>query len=219
MAILLGTMMLVIVDIVYGDRHSARRAMSGDARQRMIESAVVMLATRGLQGTSFTEVLEHSGAPRGSVYHHFPGGKTELVAAAIAHASERALAVLEKKAGTSAREVTAAFLQMWRNVLTASKLEAGCSVLAVAVAADTPELRESAAAIFRAWRARLTELLHRGGMDRSRARRFAATLISASEGAVAVSRAEKDLEPFELTAAMLLEEAAARPRRTKRDRD
>jgi TetR/AcrR family transcriptional regulator, lmrAB and yxaGH operons repressor len=180
--------------------------MSGDARRRMIESAVVMLATRGLQGTSFTEVLEHSGAPRGSVYHHFPGGKAELVAAAIAHASERALAFVEKKAGASALEVTAAFLEMWRRVLTASKLEAGCSVLAVAVAADTPALRESAAAVFRAWRARLGDLLQRGGLSEGHAKRFAATLISASEGAVAMSRAEKDLEAFELTAALLLEE-------------
>jgi AcrR family transcriptional regulator len=177
-----------------------------DAKQRMIESAVVMLATRGLQGTSFTEVLEHSGAPRGSVYHHFPGGKAELVAAAIAHASERALAVVEKRAGASARELTAAFLQMWRSILTVSKLEAGCSVLAVAVAADTPELRESAANVFRAWRAHLADRLHRGGLSQADAKRFAATLISASEGAVAVSRAEKNLEAFELTAAQLLDE-------------
>src|SRR6476620_8443879 len=105
--------------------------MSSDVRQRMIDSAIVMLATRGLQGTSFSELLEHSGAPRGSVYHHFPGGKTELVAAAVAHASARALAIIETKAGAPAREVTATFLQIWRNILTASKLEAGCSVLAV----------------------------------------------------------------------------------------
>jgi AcrR family transcriptional regulator len=202
-------MMIVIVK-----RHE-ERTMNGDARARMIESAVVMLATRGLQGTSFSEVLEHSGAPRGSVYHHFPGGKAELVTAAIAHASERALAVLEKKAGAPAREVTEAFLQMWRRILTGSKLEAGCAVLAVAVAADTPALRESAAAIFRSWRARLAELLFRGGMSQDRAERLAATLISACEGAVAVSRAEKDLQAFELTAAMLLEQVE-RPERPPR---
>jgi TetR/AcrR family transcriptional regulator, lmrAB and yxaGH operons repressor len=180
--------------------------MGSDVRQRMIDSAIVMLATRGLQGASFSELLEHSGAPRGSVYHHFPGGKAELVGAAIEHASARALTVVEKEAGAPARKVTATFLQVWRNVLTASKLEAGCSVLAVAVAAETPALRERAGTVFRAWRIRLAELLHRGGLTPARASRFAATLISASEGAVAVSRAEKSLEPFELTAAMLLEE-------------
>jgi AcrR family transcriptional regulator len=151
-------------------------------------------------------VLEHSGAPRGSVYHHFPGGKNELVAAAMAYASDRALAVVNRKAGAPAREVTAAFLQMWRDVLTRSNLQAGCSVLAVAVAADTPELRDAAAEVFRAWRKHLASLLQQGGLGKGPARRFAATLIAASEGAVALSRAEKSLEPFELTAAMLLEQ-------------
>ena len=35
----------------------------------------------GLAGTSFTEVLADSGAARGAIYHHFPGGKSELVEA------------------------------------------------------------------------------------------------------------------------------------------
>jgi TetR/AcrR family transcriptional repressor of lmrAB and yxaGH operons len=190
--------------------------MGTDAKTRMIESAMAMLATRGLQGTSFSEVLEHSGAPRGSLYHHFPGGKSELVAAAVALASDRALAFIERSAGASAREVTAVFLQMWRGLLTSSHLEAGCSVLAVAVAADTAELRESAARVFREWRARLAALLRQGGLRASDAKRFAATLIAASEGAVAVSRAEKSLEPFDLTAAMLIEQVerlASRPKR------
>src|SRR6476469_4543337 len=55
-----------------------------DARRKMIESAVTLLAVRGLQRTSFSDVLERSGAPRGSIYHHFPAGKDQLVDAAIA---------------------------------------------------------------------------------------------------------------------------------------
>jgi TetR/AcrR family transcriptional repressor of lmrAB and yxaGH operons len=190
--------------------------MGTDAKTRMIESAMAMLATRGLQGASFSEVIEHSGAPRGSLYHHFPGGKSELVAAAIALASERALAFVERSAGASAIEVTMVFLQMWRGVLTRSHFEAGCSVLAVAVAADTPELRERAARIFREWRARLAALLRQGGLHTSDAKRFAATLIAASEGAVALSRAEKSLEPFDLTAAMLIDQVEHLARRPKR---
>lgn len=172
----------------------------------MVQSAMVMLATKGLQGTSFSEVLEHSGAPRGSVYHHFPGGKTQLVAAAMDYASQRAMRVLERKTGATAREVTALFLQMWRDVLTRSKLGAGCSVLAVAVAADTPELRQGAAGVFRDWRRSLARMLERGGLGKREAKGFAATLVAASEGAVAIARAEKSLEPFELTAAQLLEQ-------------
>ena len=56
--------------------------MAGDVRQRMVLSALYLFAERGVQGTSIADVLERSGAPRGSVYHHFPGGKDEIVSAA-----------------------------------------------------------------------------------------------------------------------------------------
>ncbi|MFT3708866.1 MAG: TetR/AcrR family transcriptional regulator [Archangium sp.] len=191
----------------YDARHS-QPAMTDDPRQSMIRSAMILLATRGLQGASFSEVLAHSKAPRGSVYHHFPGGKDQLVAEALQYASERALHAIEN-GPEGAKAVTDAFLQLWREVLTRSKFEAGCSVLAVAVAADTPELRERAAEIFRTWRERLAAALARGGLTPAESKRFAATLIAACEGAVALSRAEKSLEPFELVATQLRAQLAS----------
>ena len=61
--------------------------MRSEARRKMIESATTLLAMRGVQGTAFSDVLERSGAPRGSIYHHFPRGKDQLVEAAIELAS------------------------------------------------------------------------------------------------------------------------------------
>ena len=52
--------------------------MRSNARRKMIESAATLLAMRGVQGTAFSDVLERSGAPRGSIYHHFPSGKDQL---------------------------------------------------------------------------------------------------------------------------------------------
>ena len=178
--------------------------MPSDARRKMIESAVTLLATRGLQGTSFSDVLERSGAPRGSIYHHFPEGKDELVDAAIALAGERALRVLDAVSGSPPKDVTRFFLDVWREVLVRSDLRAGCAVLAVTVGTDSPDLLEHAAAIFRAWRGRLAESYERGGMDVDAAVRLATTVVAASEGAVVVSRAERSLEPFELVAEQLL---------------
>jgi len=43
----------------------------------MVAGAARLLAEKGMEGTSFAEVLAATGAPRGSTYHHFPGGKTE----------------------------------------------------------------------------------------------------------------------------------------------
>ena len=58
-------------------------AVPSDTRRKMIEGAVTLLAMRGLEGTAFSDVLERSGAPRGSIYHHFPGGKAQLGVEAV----------------------------------------------------------------------------------------------------------------------------------------
>lgn len=178
--------------------------MAGEARRRMIESAVTLLAKRGLQATALSDVIEHSGAPRGSIYHHFPGGKDELVDAAIDLAGDRALRVLDAVDGRPPSEVTGYFLDLWRAVLVRSRLTAGCAVLAVTVATDSPELLDHAAAIFRAWRGRLAELYASGGLPADSAARLATTIVAATEGAVVVSRAEQSLEPFEQVARALL---------------
>ncbi len=63
--------------------------MVSDAKSRMIEGAARLLAEKGLQETSFSEVLALTGAPRGSIYHHFPDGKASLVAQARPSTSPR----------------------------------------------------------------------------------------------------------------------------------
>jgi AcrR family transcriptional regulator len=171
----------------------------------MIESAVTLLAMRGLQGTAFSDVLERSGAPRGSIYHHFPKGKDQLVDAAIELSGQRALRVLDAVEGASAREITTYFLGLWREVLVRSTFRAGCAVLAVTVATDSPDLLEHAAAIFRAWQGRLAHLYVAAGVGPRTASSFATTLVAASEGAVVLSRAEQSLEPFEQVAERLVE--------------
>jgi TetR/AcrR family transcriptional repressor of lmrAB and yxaGH operons len=184
-----------------------------NVRQRMIERTVVLLARNGLEGTSFSRVLEESGAPRGSLYHHFPGGKDELVLEAIALSGRQAMAVLDRLAGRPAAEVAAAFIALWRQVLTRSDFGAGCAVAAVTVAAQTPALRDRAGEIFRAWRLRLSELLAAGGVPAERAPVIAAALISACEGGVILARAERSLEPFEMVTGAQLQSIAEAARR------
>ena len=64
-------------------RKKQSRPVIGEVRDHMVQGAMTSLARRGLQATSFSEVLAATGAPRGSLYHHFPGGKHQLVAAAV----------------------------------------------------------------------------------------------------------------------------------------
>ena len=57
-------------------------------RERMVISAALLIRERGAHPTAIADVLEHSGAPRGSAYHYFPGGRTQLLCEAIDYAGE-----------------------------------------------------------------------------------------------------------------------------------
>jgi len=170
----------------------------------MVEGAVRLLATKGVEGTSFAEVLEATDSPRGSVYHHFPEGKPELLHAALDLASERGLAAMEATRGQPAAVVIERFLALWRGLLDFSRLTAGCAVVAITVAANDDDLLDHAGTIFRTWTELLTELCAAGGMDLKPARLLAVTVIAATEGAVALCRAERSMDPFEEVQTVLL---------------
>src|SRR5579863_17456 len=138
------------------------KPVTDDVKSRMIRETARALARKGLQRASFSEILAASGAPRGSLYHHFPGGKGELVLKAVAAAGDHALAGLARLDGRPASEIAAGFVDLWRQLLLASDFGAGCAVLAVTVAADSPEQKAAAAAVFAQWRARLADALARG---------------------------------------------------------
>jgi AcrR family transcriptional regulator len=70
-----------------------------NSRTSMISSAAALIGARGLSGTSFSDVLADSGAPRGSIYHHFPGGKKQLAGDVIAWTSEQILGYLRRARG------------------------------------------------------------------------------------------------------------------------
>ena len=179
--------------------------MAQGVRQQMVDTAAVLLAKHGLQATSFTEVLKASGAPRGSLYHHFPGGKDELVLAALEAAGVRAAAVLDGLSGQPADVVAGRFIALWRAVLARSDLTAGCSLLAVTVAADSEPLLDKAGEIFADWTTRIGELLRAGGVPVDRSRALATTLIAACEGGVVLARAARSMDPYEAVAAVQLE--------------
>src|SRR5437763_16765161 len=100
-------------------------------RQRMIVSAAVLMRERGVQATSFSEVLEHSGAPRGSVYHHFPEGKNQMIDSALDAAGATAIELLDRKAGAPAPEGATWVLHLWRKGTMPGQVDAGWCVAEV----------------------------------------------------------------------------------------
>jgi AcrR family transcriptional regulator len=165
----------------------------------MIVSAALLLREKGLTGTSFGDVIEHSGAPRGSIYHHFPEGKAQLVGEAVQYAGDYIADSIERApAGADPVDAVREFTAAWRTTLEASDFRAGCPVVAVAVEAhhDEPALAGAAAEAFARWQTAFQARLAASGIPRTRARRLAATTVAAIEGAVVICRAQHDIQPL-----------------------
>jgi AcrR family transcriptional regulator len=166
-------------------------------RERMITSAALLIRERGAQATAISDVLEHSGAPRGSAYHHFPGGRTQLLSESVDFAADHVAAQITGAA--TGFELLDAVVGRFREALLASDFRAGCPVVAVAVEADNGPVLERAGAAFTRWHDLIAARLVSDGLAEARARELTLFLTSAIEGAIVIARATRDVAPLDST--------------------
>jgi AcrR family transcriptional regulator len=165
----------------------------------MVRGAAQLLRERGYTGTGFREVIERTGAPRGSIYHHFPGGKAQLAGEAVDYVGGIARGVIEGSlvAGDPVAALRA-FVDLWRADFERSGGRAGCPIVAVAVESHdgSPELLDAADRAFRAWQDAFADSLVKAGIAQARAVRLSSLVVSAVEGAIVLSRAKRDPRPL-----------------------
>lgn len=179
--------------------------MASESRASMVRSAAALIGSRGLSATSFSDVLADSGAPRGSIYHHFPGGKKELAENAIGWTSAQILSYLRACPAETPTGVLGWFIDLWRQSVRASGGSAGCPVAGVAVdTGGADELIEAARVAFAEWAGVLAKQLAAAGVPYTRAWSIALTALAAMEGALILCRAERNGEPLERVAQELL---------------
>jgi TetR/AcrR family transcriptional repressor of lmrAB and yxaGH operons len=177
--------------------------MAGDTRERMIEAAVHALRRDGVEGMSFTEVLRESGAARGAIYHHFPGGKSQLVAEAAADNGSEVRALLAQLPADSPAAVVRGFLALIRPVVQESAGGSGCAVAAATMASsahDDSRLHEAAGGAISSWISELAGRFTAAGLAQAEAQELASTLITILEGAHILARATGAIDRFDETA-------------------
>ncbi|MCP9275052.1 TetR/AcrR family transcriptional regulator [Mycolicibacterium arenosum] len=165
-------------------------------RERMVISTALLIRERGAHSTAISDVLEHSGAPRGSAYHYFPGGRTQLLCEAVDYAAEFTANRIARAA--TSLEAVDVVVDGFRSQLLDSDYRAGCPVVAVAVEADNPAVIERAAAAFIRWTGLIVARLIADGVDAERAEELAMLLTTSVEGAIVVARSTRDVTPLDL---------------------
>jgi AcrR family transcriptional regulator len=187
-------------------------AQRSDSKSKMVTAARQLFRERGYHATALSDVWELSGTPRGSVYFHFPGGKSQLaVEVAEAYARDQRDRIKRAAEGAgSVTELVGAYVTVIRDNFIRSNYLAGCTaaplVLEAANESEEPAVA-GAAAIVAMIEGLATEFVILG-MSRASARELAEAVIAGIEGALVTGRAIRSSTPFDAVLAALKSRAA-----------
>jgi TetR/AcrR family transcriptional repressor of lmrAB and yxaGH operons len=181
-----------------GTRSDARKRES--SREAFLRATAELLRRQGYSATALNEIVARSGAPKGSLYFHFPGGKEELAVAAMARSGEQLrraiVAILDS--GESIGESLARLVDAMAAGLVGSAFQDGCPIATVTLeaASGSEAVRATADAVFASWLAALEQRLIAAGLTAAAAERRALLVLAAIEGALILSRARRDSAPL-----------------------
>ena len=169
-------------------------------RERIIAEAATLFNQHGFEGGSISELMKATGLEKGGIYRHF-SSKEELAAEAFDHAWREALAVrmLDLDEVPNTADQLKQFIANFVN--RRPSIPGGCPLLNAAIDTDdgNPVVRERARKALRGWREALVSIIRAGvkkkeinrGVD---ALKLANLIISSLEGALMISRLERDRE-------------------------
>jgi TetR/AcrR family transcriptional regulator, lmrAB and yxaGH operons repressor len=170
--------------------------MAKDTRTRMLETTARLLQHRGYYGTALSDILQASGAPRGSLYFHFPGGKDQLVVEATRLAVEETSVYLRETLASAPdpAEGVRAFFTAAAALLVESDYSFGCPVAPVILDAPDalPELQEICRQAFEEWVGLFRAAFVAAGIPADRAAALAVLVEAAMEGLLLIARAYRD---------------------------
>ena len=171
-----------------------------DSRSRMIRAAGELFRQHGYHATAFSDVVQASGAARGSIYFHFPGGKQELAREAIVLAGDEIEQMVAQAAADS--EGPGSFVRalggMVAGRLESSDYRSGCAIatMVLELAPQNEELSSDFEKVFERWRQALARHFETWGIAAGRATDLANLVMSVFEGALVVSRAARRIDSF-----------------------
>lgn len=184
-----------------------------DTRTRIREAAAVLFRRHGYSATGLKRIAAESGAPFGSIYHFFPGGKEQLAEDTIRTSGpqymQMVLALLDSV--PDPMESLANAFRVAADDLAATDYADACPIATVAleVASSNEALRVATADVFDEWIVGGTEWFARWVPDREVARSLAYSMIMILEGAFVLSRAARDPKPIHVAGRSMVELARA----------
>jgi AcrR family transcriptional regulator len=180
-----------------------------NTKTRIVEASAELFRRQGYNATGVKQIVTEAKAPFGSVYHHFPGGKEEIGAAAIRVSGARYEELIPLVFDPAPDLPTAVrwFFAGAAQHLLETDFEDACPVATVAleVSSISETMRRACAEVFDGWIAAGTARHADGGLDPAQARRLTVAMICALEGAFVLARASRTTEPLEIAGELVAE--------------
>ena len=172
--------------------------MATDTKDRFIDVSADLLRRQGYASTGVNQIVRTAKAPLGSLYHHFPGGKEELGAAAIRRSGALYELLIPAVFDSAPDLVTAVrlFFEGAAAHLEDSEYEDACPIATVAleVSSTSDLMREACADVFESWIAAGLPRFTAAGLDEATSRQLVIGMIAALEGAFVLARATQTIE-------------------------
>ena len=172
--------------------------MARTTREAILTAAAELMRVKGYAAVGMKDIVAASGAPIGSLYHHFPRGKVQIAGEALVNAG-RAYALLIPTLvdpHTDLGEAVESVFAQAAQDMAATGFANMCPVGSVAaeIADTVEELRVASAGVVAEWLASgEAYFAARGVAD---AHDLTATLISTLEGAFMLARTLRDTDPL-----------------------
>lgn len=174
-------------------------ANSGDTRERLLTAAQRLFRKRGYHATGLNDILEAAQAPKGSLYHHFPGGKEAIGVCVVEKISSGLLSLL---AQSRARSTEAVLRQAGAQMLIGmEKTNYELCTLFASFTAErktSPQLGLAVTLAYAELTAAIEVLLLRDGLTARSARDKALLVAALMEGGLLLSQAQSDSTAFKL---------------------
>lgn len=172
-----------------------RRMGDVTARDKLVTATIDLMRRNGVAGTAIAEIMSESGLARRSIYLNFSGGKSELISEATRASGSAFATVLEQLVLKD--DPVSEFTEMWVQLLAATDFDAGCPVVAAALArSGAPDAADEAGSVFATWHRIVTTQLMDDGAERELAGSLATTALAAIEGAVIMAQAQRVPDPL-----------------------
>lgn len=167
-----------------------------ETRGGLVAATRSLLESRGYFGTGLNQILEKSGAPRGSLYYHFPAGKDQLVAEAIEQAGADITALIDSVEADGARAYLRKLLELLGERLETSRWTAGCPVAGVSLDASSSNdvVQQACSAAYEQWETALRRRLIAFGHPEPE--RLATTALALIEGGLILGRTHRTQAPL-----------------------